>query len=196
VKYDRGPWHAEVTGFYIDCRDQQLTVFPKGVQTGRMMTNAGRTRSYGVESQVGYTGRRLSASASYGWTNATFLRYTSDTISYRGRHLPYSPEHTLALAADWRQPLGGAQSDWTLLLHADWKAQGPIYWDDANDYRQDFYGILSASVGARWRRYGVTLWGRNLTDERAQVFHCVSMQRHFVQMSRPVECGVKLTAEF
>jgi outer membrane receptor protein involved in Fe transport len=196
VKYDRGPWHAEVTGFYIDCRDQQLTVFPKGVQTGRMMTNAGRTRSYGVESQVGYTGRRLSASASYGWTNATFLRYTSDTISYRGRHLPYSPEHTLALTADWRQPLGGAQSDWTLLLHADWKAQGPIYWDDANDYRQDFYGILSASVGARWRRYGVTLWGRNLTDERAQVFHCVSMQRHFVQMSRPVECGVKLTAEF
>lgn len=27
--------------FYIDCRDQQLTVFPPGQTTGRMMTNAG-----------------------------------------------------------------------------------------------------------------------------------------------------------
>jgi outer membrane receptor protein involved in Fe transport len=196
AKVDLQRWHAEVTGFYIDCRDQQLTVFPKGVQTGRMMTNAGRTRSYGVESQVSYTGRRLTASASYGWTEATFRHYTSDTTSYRGKRLPYSPKHTLALAADWRQPLDGAQGDWTLLLHADWKAQGPIYWDDANEYRQKFYGTLGASVGAQWRRYTLTLWGRNLTDERAQVFHCVSMQRHFVQMSRPTEFGVKLAAEF
>ena len=35
--------------FYIDCRDQQLTVFPEGTTTGRMMTNAGRTRSFGGE---------------------------------------------------------------------------------------------------------------------------------------------------
>ena len=35
--------------FLIDCRNQQLTVFPKGTTTGRMMTNAGRTRSMGVE---------------------------------------------------------------------------------------------------------------------------------------------------
>jgi outer membrane receptor protein involved in Fe transport len=196
VKFDHARWHAELTGFYIDCRDQQLTVFPKGVSTGRMMTNAGKTRSYGVETQVNYTGRQLSASASYGWTEATFRHYESDTTSYRGKHLPYAPQHTLALAADWRQPLDGEQGNWSLLLHADWKAQGPIYWDDANEYRQDFYGMLAASIGVRWRRYSLTLWGRNLTDERAQVFHYVSMQRHFVQTARPTELGVKLTAEF
>jgi outer membrane receptor protein involved in Fe transport len=196
VRFDRKHWHAELTGFYIDCRDQQLTVFPKGVSTGRMMTNAGRTRSYGVESQVSYTGRRLTASASYGRTEATFRRYVSDTTSYRGKHLPYAPQHTLALAADWRQPLDGPQGDWSLLLHADWKAQGPIYWDDANAYRQDFYGMLAASVGVHWRRYSLTLRGANLTDRRAQVFHYVSMQRHFVQTARPTELSLLLTAEF
>ena len=39
----------EVTAFYIDCRDQQLTMFPDGTTTGRIMTNAGKTRSFGAE---------------------------------------------------------------------------------------------------------------------------------------------------
>jgi hypothetical protein len=56
--------------------------------------------------------------------------------------------------------------------------------------------MLAASVGVRWRRYSLTLWGRNLTDERAQVFHYVSMQHHFVQTARPTELGVKIAAEF
>jgi outer membrane receptor protein involved in Fe transport len=196
IKYDLRNLHAEVTAFYIDCRDQQLTVFPKGVQTGRMMTNAGRTRSYGIESQFGFVLENFAFSASYGWTEATFRRYNSDTLSYRGKHIPYAPQHTLGLNADWFSHLGGAQSDWRLRLHADWRANGPVYWDDANDYRQDFYGILSASATLNWRKFGLTVWGKNLTDEDYQTFHFVSMQRHFVQMGKPVECGVKLTAEF
>ena len=33
------------TFFLIDCRNQQLTIFPPGTTTGRIMTNAGRTRT-------------------------------------------------------------------------------------------------------------------------------------------------------
>ena len=47
-----GRIRGEATLFYILCRDQQLTVFPEGQTTGRMMTNAGRTRSRGGELSV------------------------------------------------------------------------------------------------------------------------------------------------
>ncbi|MFR0762888.1 MAG: TonB-dependent receptor domain-containing protein [Alistipes communis] len=46
-----GRIRGEATLFYILCRDQQLTVFPEGQTTGRMMTNAGRTRSRGGSSR-------------------------------------------------------------------------------------------------------------------------------------------------
>ncbi len=43
---------ADMAAFYIDCRHQQLTVFPDNKGTGRLMTNAGHTKSYGVELSV------------------------------------------------------------------------------------------------------------------------------------------------
>ena len=35
--------------FWIECRNQQLTMFPEGSITGRVMANAGRSRSRGAE---------------------------------------------------------------------------------------------------------------------------------------------------
>lgn len=196
AKYTNAGWSAEATGFYIDCRDQQLTVFPPGNQTGRMMANAGRTESYGIEASARYTGTKLSLGATYGWTHATFRRYSNGRTDYRGNRIPYAPEHTLMLTADWQQPLSATQQEWRLQLHADWQAAGPIYWDDENTISQNFYGLLAASVTLQWKNYGLKFWGRNLTDEHYRTFYFVSMQRHFLQEGKPLECGVSLTAEF
>ena len=63
-----GRIRGEATLFYILCRDQQLTVFPEGQTTGRMMTNAGRTRSRGGELSVqALVARRLDLRLSYGF---------------------------------------------------------------------------------------------------------------------------------
>lgn len=195
LRYVRGAWEAEATAFHIDCRDQQLTVFPAGTRTGRMMTNAGRTESHGIEASLARRGTHLDLRAAYGWTHATFRRYDDGTRSYKGCHMPYAPEHTLTLAADGRHsfPSGGG---WTIEAHADWQAAGPIHWDDANTLRQDFYGLLAASVSLRHGAYGLTLWGRNLTDESYRTFYFVSMQRHFLQEGKPRTYGLTLTAEF
>lgn len=40
--------HAELTLFYMDIQDIQLTTFAKG-GSGRMITNGGKADSYGVE---------------------------------------------------------------------------------------------------------------------------------------------------
>lgn len=67
--------------FYIDCRDQQLTRFPEGQTTGRMMTNAGKTRSFGGEISLNCTPLRTLQSA-------RFLRLHQRQISRLQRRAP------------------------------------------------------------------------------------------------------------
>ena len=201
-EYHRGEVGMSI--FYTDCRDQQLTVFPAGMQTGRMMTNAGKTRSYGFETTLQTPLTSLECDiqgklgVSYGYTHATFRHYISGGIHYEGNYLPYTPQHTLATTTDWRLPAG-------FYFHADYRACGPIYWDDANLHQQEFYGLCSASI--EWRHnfgisptqrgtFSIKLWGKNLCDTGYRTFYFVSMQNHFLQEGRPREMGITLSQEF
>ena len=56
LSFAEGKVQAEMSLFYIDCRDQQLTMFPEGTTTGRIMTNAGKTRSAGRDFCQIYSG--------------------------------------------------------------------------------------------------------------------------------------------
>ncbi|MDE5874454.1 MAG: TonB-dependent receptor, partial [Muribaculaceae bacterium] len=86
----------EAALFYIDCRDQQLTMFPDGTTTGRIMTNAGKTRSLGGELSVKWRpAERLVLNASYGYTNARFRRFYNGIKDFKGNFLPYSHNHTI-----------------------------------------------------------------------------------------------------
>ena len=70
LSFAEGKVQAEMSLFYIDCRDQQLTMFPEGTTTGRIMTNAGKTRSAGGEISVKYIPvDGLLLNAAYGYTD-------------------------------------------------------------------------------------------------------------------------------
>lgn len=59
MRLNRRSFSAELSAYYMDVRNQQLTVFPPGMATGRMMTNAGHSRSMGVETELDWSyGRR------------------------------------------------------------------------------------------------------------------------------------------
>lgn len=96
---------ASATVFYIHCRDQQLTVFPEGDITGRIMTNAGKARSAGIEVSVAYSPvERLTLNAAYGYTNAKFLEFNNGKEDYSGRFVPYAPQNTIFAAANYLIP--------------------------------------------------------------------------------------------
>ena len=186
---------AEASIFYIDCRDQQLTVFPAGQSTGRMMTNAGRTRSYGVEATVDWWPvKNLDLRAAYGYTNARFLKYNDGNNDYRGRYVPYAPQHTLSLSGDYTWHVNRTLQ--RVRLHADWRGVGRIYWNEANTLSQPFYGLLGASVALDFNRWTLEMWGRNLTGEEYDTFYFVSVGNAFMQSGRPRQLGVKLSFEF
>ena len=182
--------------FYIDCRNQQLTTFPAGNTTGRIMTNAGRTRSYGAELQVRYSPvDDLLLNLSYGYTRATFRRYNDGIADYRGKRVPYAPEHTLFAEATYTATQLRF-ADVTPALTATARCVGDIYWNEANTVRQPFYCLPGLALAFNAERWSLSLWARNLTATRYDVFYFVSMSRDFVQRGMPRRFGVTLRVNF
>jgi len=183
--------HAVLTGFYIDCRDQQLTVFPDGQQTGRMMTNAGRTRSTGFEAEASYRNRLYAFQVDYGHTDAHFLEYNNGLTDYSGKRVPFAPEHTLHASVDRYISCKGALVE-TIDLHLGYSGCGRIWWTEANDVSQPYYQTLDASVGFTKGRISLQCWGKNLTNTDFNTFYFVSMGNAFLQKGKPVQVGLSL----
>ena len=196
---------CKLIAYYIDCRDQQLTVFPSGTQTGRMMTNAGKTRSFGAETEISYnkvfeakrTKQSVSMNASYGYSNAKFVKYNNGRQNLAGNYLPYAPQHTVSLDADYSIGFNLKTLD-RIGFHIGWLANGPIFWDDENRYKQNFYGLLQASISAGFKDasqhyYTIKIFGKNLTKQEYNTFYFVSVGNHFLQKGKPLEYGVQFT---
>ena len=179
--------------FWIEVRDQQLTVFPEGQTTGRMMANAGRTRSRGAElSLQASPWRDLDLNVSYGYTDARFVRYRSGNEDYAGMRVPYAPEHTFSATATWSRPTGVA---WLgdVVLQAGVQGAGTIAWNEENSLTEPFYALLNATIRLEHRRWSLGVWGRNLTDTNYNVFYFKSIGNEFVQHGRPRTFGLILT---
>ena len=178
--------------FFMDCRERQLTVFPPGNTTGRMMTNAGKTHSWGAEFAMTVSPSELThLNISYGFTHATFKDYNDGKNDYEGKRVPYAPMHTLFAEASHGIKVGGDLNK-LLTLTANVRATGDIYWDEANTLRQPLYALLGASITWQQERYSLQLWGRNLTDTSYRTFYFVSIQHPFLQHGHGRSIGATL----
>jgi len=187
-----GVWSGEANLFYIDCTDQQLTVFPDGNTTGRIMTNAGKTRSWGAELSLHLSPvSPLEMQFSYGFTHAKFREFDNGKASFAGKYVPYSPMHTLYASAAYtfRLPFSFCHS---LCLEANIKGTGKIYWDEANTLSQPFYLLPGASVTFAHPRWSLQLWGRNLSGTKYSTFYFVSISHQFLQRGLPATFGMTL----
>lgn len=180
----------EAVLFLMKVRDQQLTVFPDGNTTGRAMTNAGRTRSMGVELTGRFVPvRNLSINLSYGFTNAVFTKYDNGMADLKGFHLPFAPSNTLYASVAYAFPSIDAV---TPRLEVHTRGAGRIYWNDTNTTYQNFYATCGASLAFEHRLLTLTLWGENLTDTTYDMFYFESIGHSFVQRANPLTYGVSL----
>ncbi|MBQ5706014.1 MAG: TonB-dependent receptor [Bacteroidaceae bacterium] len=177
--------------FLIECKNQQLTVFPDGTSTGRMMSNAGKSRSYGAEVSASYTLQRLTLEGSYGYAHATFRSYKSGNNDYSGNYLPLAPRETMSANLSYRIPAPKSFAN-HLILNIGWNGVGRIYWDESNSLSQAFYGLASASISWEKGHYGASIWGKNLFDEEYKAFYFESMQHPFFSLGKPRQIGITL----
>lgn len=201
---------ADLTAFYMDTRNQQVTRFADS-GLGRYTANAGKSRSYGAEVSIrANITDELSLNANYGYTYATFKKYetnkqvydntgnaTLETIDYSGNYIPFTPKHTLNIGAQYVFRFSNRFLVKDLTLHADYSGAGKIYWTEANDVSQKFYGLLNARLSAHvGKLLQVDIWGRNLTDKDYAVFYFDSGSNGFMQKGHPVQGGIDLRLKF
>lgn len=188
---------VDVSLFLTDCRDRQMTVFPDGTTTGRVMTNAGHTRNQGIEVGLHVVPWANGVvNVSYGYTDARFVRYDNGKADYRHRLVPYVPSHTLFAQALHEFHLSDNIYARSLTVNVYVNADGPIYWDEANTLRQPFYALLGASVTFAGRDYSVELWGKNLTGTKYDTFRFLSIGHDFLQRGRGRALGCTLKVQF
>jgi outer membrane receptor protein involved in Fe transport len=188
----------DVDAFHIQCFDQQVTIFPNGKTTGRMMANAARSRIWGAETALHYRWQLGNwqgiVDASYGFTDARFIDFTDGMGDYSGHFIPYAPQHTAhaLVQAGYRI---GRKWLYAVSLSARVNVTGPIYWNEQNDCKETPYALLAANLTLEWKYVQLDLWGRNLTDTPYNVFYFRSMGNDFLQRGKPRELGATLRFE-
>ncbi|MDR0232253.1 MAG: TonB-dependent receptor [Dysgonamonadaceae bacterium] len=181
--------YAELAGFYIDVRDVQLTQM---ATMGRIVNNAAGAESFGGEvSLTAYLSENFSLTANYGYTHATFK---NDTL-YNGNFVPFAPQNTLSLTAAYNKNFNKKWID-SFNLQVWYNAAGRIYWTEANDVYQDFYGVLNARVSLSKGNFGLAFWMKNILNEKYATFHFESMGNKLAQRGKPMQLGIDLSFRF
>jgi len=201
-----GIMHADISAYYMQLRNQQLSVMAEGYGFGRMMVNAGRSRSCGIEASLRGNAfdDNFTWAVSYGLTHSTFKDYKEEakdgtTIDYRDNKVPFIPMHTLGLRADYRISLSRTSATY-LIIGADLTAHGKTYWDEANTYSQPFYALLGAHADLNVSRFGFSVWCRNITNTRYNTFAFSSEAsgetNYFAQRGNPIQAGFDIKMHF
>lgn len=201
--------HLDLAAYYMQVKNQQLSVMAGTYGFGRMMVNAGSSRSMGVEMTLrgSVVDDRLSWSASYGYTHATFRQYAETQtvdgedveVDYRGKYVPYVPVHTIGATADYRQPLDSRLFR-AVTFGMNVNAQGKVYWDEANTRAQNFYAVLGAHADLDMGALTLSVWGRNLTQTHYNTFALQSSasgeKQWFGNRANPRQIGVDVRLHF
>ena len=199
---------ADLAGYYMQIRNQQLSVMAGNYGFGRMMVNAGRSYSCGVEASLRgqLLDGHLAWGINYGYTRAVFKEYTDsvsgqngmEAVSYKDKRVPFVPEHTLAANADYRIDFSGTLK--SITLGANVSMRGKTYWDNDNLYSQKLYTLLGAHADADFGVVAVSLWGRNLTGAKYNTFATDSRMAgetlYFAQQGNPLQVGLDVRLHF
>lgn len=214
---------ADMAAFYMRVKNQQVARFVDS-GLGRYTTNAGKSRSCGVEfSARGQIIDKLSFAVNYGYTHATFKKYISNekvydntgkatlqVIDYKGKHVPFAPENTFSAALLYDIPLGSAATSYSgislkgLRAELEYSGVGRTFFTEANDVNQKFYGLLNVRIVAKLSRLiEIDIWGRNLLNKDYAVFYfdsssaaSVNGSTGFMQKGKSIQGGIDLRIRF
>jgi outer membrane receptor protein involved in Fe transport len=185
--------------FYINLNDQQIAEFaPTGA--GRMIKNAGKSRSYGLEIAFhAIITQNVDCNIAYGFSDATFTQYIVrindvKTQDFSGKKVPFVPQHTLSAACNYTRLLNKRWID-KINVSVQGIGAGKIYWTENNDIYQPFYALLNAKITFEKQGYQLSLWGKNLTNNNYLAFYFETMGNSFAQKGKPIQYGITLSAK-
>ena len=201
-----GSTHFDLALYYMQIRNQQLSIMEPHSNYGRIMVNAGKSHSCGLEATLRGKAidNALDWAVTYAFTNAKFDEYqhtvggstspNTDIFAgdYDGNYVPFVPQHTLSAMVDWH--IG------KFTIGANMNGQGKTWWDEANTYAQKFYAVAGAHADYDFGPVLVSLWGRNLTNTNYNTFAVASSAvggtHYFAQKATPLQVGLDVNIHF
>lgn len=192
-----GRLQADMAAFYMDTHDQQISRFAAS-GLGRITVNAGKSRSIGGELALkAQITDAFSINGNYGYTHATFTDYVvSDEVNYNGNYVPFVPEHTFTVGGQYIFRMKSGSWLDNIMLNANYKGAGRIYWTEQNNAYQNLYGTLNGRISLNKGNGQIGIWINNALNTEYQAFYFESMNRGFAQMGRPMQIGVDLRCRF
>lgn len=197
--------HFDLAAFYMQIRNQQLSVLSSLYGYGRVMVNAGKSYSCGVEASLRGQAldNHLAYALNYGYTHAAFKEYVTGegeaAVDYKDKKVPFVPTHTLSAMADYRFDVHRSVLR-SITLGANASAMGKLYWDEANTYGQDFYAVMGAHLMADFGAVSLNLWGRNLTNTHYNTFafssRATGQTVYSAQQGNPIQFGADVQIHF
>jgi iron complex outermembrane receptor protein len=116
------------------------------------------------------------------------------TIDAAGLNTVHTPSFTMNLSADYVKPTQVGSFD----IAADFYHNDGFFWDSANQVRQPTYSLFNASIG--WtnpsERYGIRLWGKNLSEAKYYSFAIASSLGQAFSPATPRTYGFTISAHF
>lgn len=205
----------DLSAFFMKVKDQQVSRFVES-GLGRYTSNAGRSRSWGGEFSLIYNPvYGLNLFADYGYTNAKFTRNLTQVSvakdgkrvledrDFKDKYVPFAPEHTLHLGASYGIDLTQGS---TLTFGADYTGLGKIYFTEANDVSQKFYGLLNGRITfsagkttaskSGYAGLEISLWCSNILNRDYALFYFDSGNSGFMQKGRGRWAGLDLRIRF
>lgn len=186
---------ASATAYHISCRNQQITVFPHGKGTGRMMANAAKSRSRGVESELSWRWKGLNVNLSASFMDARFVSYDDGHEDYSGNRIPYSPSSSLYARAGYRFVFNSKVLN-SLMLSADILWNGSVSWNESGTLVQPPYSLLGLDARLSFRKVQFFVRGENLTDTSYSVFYFKSVGNSFFQTGKPRRFNAGIALDF
>ncbi len=187
----------EAVLFFMDITDLQITEFVEG-GSGRILSNAGEAASYGVELSASVRPlSRINAlrfDLNYGYTHAKFTNYNNGMVDYSGNYIPYTPRHTFSATGIYNIPIQGWINN--IAISASYSGAGKIFWTDANNIAQDYYGLFDAKVAFQNSMISIELWADNILNTEYGAFYFESFGNSFIERGAPFTFGANVNFTF
>lgn len=155
--------------FYMDRQDQQVNASQQNPDKPQQFTiytaNATSSSSYGMELELSYQAtNNLVFDATFGYLKATYDDYAyldkyGSNIDISGRELAHAPNYTFSLGTTYR-------SDNGFMANIHWSGKDEFYFSDSHSEKSRNSNLLNAKLGYEQDDWSVSLWARNLTDEK------------------------------
>jgi iron complex outermembrane recepter protein len=187
------------TAFYSKYKDIQQTISDPAVQF--RVANAGEARLYGFEAEItAVPTDGLQLNAGIGYTNSKFQKVPAAVGPINGNKLPFSPEWTVSLGAQYAIDLGEAGK---ITPRADLRYQSRTYFTAFNLplEQQAGYGLVAARLtyADSNDRFSISVYGDNLTNRKYYTFGQNALGAQgvaYAYLGRPREFGVTGEVKF